>query len=378
LLLPFRKMDFSQRICKILSGVCSGLFYLFVDLNLPAQRKHDDIAGEESSELNRKLFECPGCDEIPQPPVFTCSSGHIVCTLCKEVGACSVCGGDYSGNARNFIVERIVTTNNFPCRFHHEGCDKVLNVAELLEHQKECFHRHCKCGIVGKGCDGSWVGSVNGLYAHLLISHGMFYIFRDKKASFKAEFDPASNAFLRFDGPIVMLKVTQGKNYMIRTVFRKELDIVFTFIIGLFRDENDKTPESISKRGTASIKLHQRDGLGPAQTDLTTPEKVWIGPVNTVDDNPLELFEEGKGLLLPWSELLEDGARSKTFLTWELQINIFPHKEAPPEEVNKKTISKNGIKELFPTLLRPFFMSTWAVVAPVFTLAIILIFVFLV
>ncbi|CAG7818562.1 unnamed protein product, partial [Allacma fusca] len=63
-------------------------------------------------------------------------------------------------------------------------------------------------------------------------------------------------------------------------------------------------------------------------------------------------------------------------LTWDLQINVYPPKEVPSEDSSQQSrTAKQKLKELLCFLLKPFLMSTWAIVAPGFTLVVMLFFV---
>ena len=99
--------------------------------------------------------------------------------------------------------------------------------------------RRAKCNVKGYTCDGTWSGSIKGLYAHYVTNHGMSLIFRKKNALFKAKIDPNSKNFVRLFEPTVLLKVVQGQNYILRATYNRKFDAVFVYLSALYREIED-------------------------------------------------------------------------------------------------------------------------------------------
>ena len=91
----------------------------------------------------------------------------------------------------------------------------------------------------GYTCDGTWAGSIKGLYAHYVTNHGMSLIFRKKNALFKAQIDSTSKKFVRLFEPNVLLKVVQGQNYILRATYDRNLDGIFVYLSALYREIED-------------------------------------------------------------------------------------------------------------------------------------------
>lgn len=115
----------------------------------------------------KEYFECPVCYTVPRrPPIFQCTSGHMICGLCRpKVSICPQCRSPYQGH-RLLFAERLLERVPVPCNFASEGCQEELVLTEMNQHEKACSYRRVECPNAEFGCVEEL--SFRGMDAHLL------------------------------------------------------------------------------------------------------------------------------------------------------------------------------------------------------------------
>lgn len=105
-----------------------------------------------------ELLECPNpqCYERLDPPVYSCINGHAVCHKCelKGITQCPVCKSSFL-KGRNFLINDILNTFQFRCKFSEHGCSIRSTPDSLKSHELTCDYRTVKCVLSkdGKACD---------------------------------------------------------------------------------------------------------------------------------------------------------------------------------------------------------------------------------
>eukprot|EP00493_Phyllostaurus_siculus_P002285 UN02297 len=96
-----------------------------VPMNGPSVSMTMTISSPTNPDL-ASLFECPVCFDYVLPPIYQCSSGHLVCSNCRpKLTLCPTCRGPL-GSIRNLAMEKVANTVLFPCRFNSSGCGVTL------------------------------------------------------------------------------------------------------------------------------------------------------------------------------------------------------------------------------------------------------------
>ncbi|CAL8097889.1 unnamed protein product [Orchesella dallaii] len=87
---------------------------------------------------------CPICFQVPEENIYQCFAGHIICHLCilkVHEGLCPQCRIPYgSTKIRSLILEQILDTQQFNCKFKNFGCERILLRKEVTKHGKFCFY----------------------------------------------------------------------------------------------------------------------------------------------------------------------------------------------------------------------------------------------
>ncbi len=88
-----------------------------------------------------QLLDCPGCHQVPIPPIILCLEGHSVCFKCRSrLDRCPLCAREFS-TARNLLAEELIQCLSRKCPNAKEGCDMVLSQSEWESHEAECAFR---------------------------------------------------------------------------------------------------------------------------------------------------------------------------------------------------------------------------------------------
>ena len=130
-------------------------------------------------------LECPVCMDRMMLPIDQCSSGHIICNVCKPTlvqngNRCPTCRVSLSSLSRNLMMEILVGGLTVPCS--NECGEMHLPYCESREHERRtCPLAPLKCPHVRiawwggtanlKRCD--FQGSHADMVAHCLEQHDM-------------------------------------------------------------------------------------------------------------------------------------------------------------------------------------------------------------
>ena len=110
---------------------------------------------------------CSGCGDLLTIPVYQCSSGHSLCSVCATTKTvCSECNSPITTELRNHSMERVLEGIETSCRF--AGCPQKVRLGHRLTHETECdFNPHLKC--IYSEC--AWVGDQ--FIDHLKANHSV-------------------------------------------------------------------------------------------------------------------------------------------------------------------------------------------------------------
>ncbi|XP_067127696.1 E3 ubiquitin-protein ligase Siah1-like [Centruroides vittatus] len=115
------------------------------------------------------LFQCPVCYEYIRPPVYQCSTGHVVCAECRtRVQRCPTCRGWMRDN-RNFLLDQVAEMLALPCKFRDNGCQEILALRDRRKHERRCAFRTCACPSLSSGCH--WEGTHHQVIPHVVDKH---------------------------------------------------------------------------------------------------------------------------------------------------------------------------------------------------------------
>ncbi|KAK9877185.1 hypothetical protein WA026_016934 [Henosepilachna vigintioctopunctata] len=124
----------------------------------------------EYCEINEELLhdlECPVCVEFMVPPIYICRIGHNVCKCCNDkLQYCPLCRSQLLGG-RNFTLEKLTATINYPCVNRKEGCGFIGPIVQVKKHENDCKLSERKC--IESNC--SWVGPGFEVNEHIMNSH---------------------------------------------------------------------------------------------------------------------------------------------------------------------------------------------------------------
>ncbi|KAF5288078.1 hypothetical protein FQR65_LT12128 [Abscondita terminalis] len=107
--------------------------------------------GNQSNQGNTPNFldelECPVCNDYMVPPIFICPTGHSICNSCKiKLPSCPLCRLVFQ-DTRNFTLEKLATTINYPCKYKDLGCVFSLNYEHIGLHQLHCLYAYGRCPL---------------------------------------------------------------------------------------------------------------------------------------------------------------------------------------------------------------------------------------
>ncbi|XP_066360998.1 uncharacterized protein [Miscanthus floridulus] len=113
---------------------------------LPPRVRPDGAGVLELTVEDTDALDCGVCFLPLKPPIFQCSNGHVVCSLChdklKATGKCHVCGVTTDGNSRCHAMERLAESIRFLCSNAAYGC-----TARLVYHDREGHWQQCPHGV---------------------------------------------------------------------------------------------------------------------------------------------------------------------------------------------------------------------------------------
>ena len=98
-----------------------------------------------------KILECPVCLSVPRSgPIPSCSSGHIVCSTCREnLSDCPVCRKPLLDNNVNSLAASLIEKVKHKCKYNDSGCEETDFLMHLENHEKKCPERIITCPYLG-------------------------------------------------------------------------------------------------------------------------------------------------------------------------------------------------------------------------------------
>ncbi|XP_008192722.2 uncharacterized protein LOC103312834 [Tribolium castaneum] len=139
---PFPTVDGAKKICSaILDEVADSSNTITVTV------KTETGQVQNITEAVLKQLECSVCKELMRPPIVQCQSGHSFCSPCKEkVDQCPTCRTKWS-NVRNYSLEGITPSLQYPCVYSHVGCEETFLGNEIVHHELVCKFKLYTCPI---------------------------------------------------------------------------------------------------------------------------------------------------------------------------------------------------------------------------------------
>ncbi|KAK9722553.1 Seven in absentia protein family [Popillia japonica] len=131
------------------------------------------MAPDKASEIIAKV-KCSNCSEILQGFLYLCTTGHNICSKCKNKQTqCVQCNGGIT-NIRNPVLESLIRFFKLPCPYFDGGCEQIFDEDNMAEHKQRCRYRPYKCFF----CEGNdvWNGSLNTFEEHLRNSHNKYWL----------------------------------------------------------------------------------------------------------------------------------------------------------------------------------------------------------
>ena len=120
------------------------------------------------------VMRCPVCTEYMVPPITLCMSGHSICNTCSpKFKECPTCKNLYL-HIKNEALEKLAREVKYPCTYRQFGCEEVLAIYMLVEHQAKCPYGQLACPAAKhplyiQPCD--WTGYHKQVKNHLLEKH---------------------------------------------------------------------------------------------------------------------------------------------------------------------------------------------------------------
>ena len=114
----------------------------------------------------QELLEYPVCLNVMYYPIHQCSNDHTWCSRCKSRvhNQCLTCMHEL-GNIRCLVLERIVTSLEFPCKYRSFGCLGTYPNYNKLKHESQCVYRPYYCPYAGPEC--TVISNIPYLVTHL-------------------------------------------------------------------------------------------------------------------------------------------------------------------------------------------------------------------
>jgi hypothetical protein len=147
--------------------ICTKSLHRFLCIRIFVS-KMDDL-----NEGLLSVLECMYCREYMLPPITSCENGHHVCNGCRAfLETCLVCYRPYL-KIRNYHLENLARTSAFPCNKRPYGCNEVVHMDAVMEHQKTCpygnFTRCPYAVLPDRIC--TWQGSMTDVRCHIITHH---------------------------------------------------------------------------------------------------------------------------------------------------------------------------------------------------------------
>ncbi|KAK9886154.1 hypothetical protein WA026_014942 [Henosepilachna vigintioctopunctata] len=110
-----------------------------------------------------EILKCFKCGEYCHPPFKQNTEGKLVCPFCLQCyqRGITVLSG------RIFLLEKMYSLFEFPCKYNLHGCEFKEKGAKLVEHHKVCYYVSTFCPNIA--C--CWKGRSKELFDHFLFYH---------------------------------------------------------------------------------------------------------------------------------------------------------------------------------------------------------------
>ena len=126
----------------------------------------DDLSRALDDDLLKDL-ECPVCMEYMVPPIWLCTNGHNICSICRQtVQFCPSCRAEFSGT-KNVVLENIARRQKYPCVNRQNGCLELFSIEHIAKHHARCVYGKIECPFYN--C--SWNGFKNNFKEHVKQAH---------------------------------------------------------------------------------------------------------------------------------------------------------------------------------------------------------------
>jgi hypothetical protein len=125
------------------------------------------VIAEEVSRIILTEVKCKFCLKYSFSPIYFCVNGHCACNGCK---ICATCFGSVT-NGRNFALETIARSAEYPCQYRKFGCASILTLRET-EHEEVCEYKPVRCPLfdtIGVRC--LWSGVREDFKTHVTHEH---------------------------------------------------------------------------------------------------------------------------------------------------------------------------------------------------------------
>lgn len=106
-----------------------------MEINIIANGSKKDPSNEKTV---RENLICPICMELMIAPIYSCQTGHVLCSRCKRsIIKCPFCKRKMD-DLRNYALEKIAEQFKLNCAFYKYGCGFIGTAEEIKSHEEVC------------------------------------------------------------------------------------------------------------------------------------------------------------------------------------------------------------------------------------------------
>lgn len=139
-----------------------------LDINVKITTPPKQVLTVDDDNVLLKIIECPVCFEYMVPPIAQCLAGHSFCGSHKEqFNICPAGCQSAIGETRNYSLESMTGSIEYPCKFNKHGCSYSSNAKQIKDHENSCLCGPVKCIV--DSCN--WENKFSDLKVHLLDQH---------------------------------------------------------------------------------------------------------------------------------------------------------------------------------------------------------------
>ncbi|CAG9311894.1 unnamed protein product [Blepharisma stoltei] len=245
-------------------------------------------------------LECPVCMSVYTPPVYLCSSGHSICSLCSSITQnCPFCNSSISNKTRNIVIENMLDQILVPCKF--EGCGEMISLLNMPQHCKTCsYNNFIKC----LECKSN----EEDLIDHLIRKHEYKEIIMDEEGGLRSFSGPIDSWYGNTDWPKGIWRIGHDPFIVLAKCFAN------MFHVYLYRIS--RNPIRISMRIEGPGYLAKFKGIVPHISDYEERSlKPHFNCYNKVLlKNFVKVHDEDEEILRLWIRVIKKVDRSKTEL----------------------------------------------------------------